>query len=914
VAEVLTQTALFLVVFAVLLPLHELGHALAALLVGFRVGEIVIGVGGPAFSFRVGRISVRVNKLPFAGLTRALPVSEQRFVRIRLWITVAGGPAANVAVHLLLRKLAAGAPGGLVDTVVQANLTVLLLNLVPFRTAAGTASDGYQLLTVPFWSRTKRERFQIDVSTMKALWAHERGDQEATRALLEEARAKHGPQAGLDLIEGSLLHRARRHEEGRAVWRAALARADTPQQAAVLKNGIAFIDAILGGADDLREAEQLSGEAAAVLHDIPPVNDTRGAVLARLGRAQEALAFLQLGAQGLRKPQDQAYSNAFLALAQAQLGRFLEAHTSLTRARAADPRCELLPEVAALIEQGAAAPQRAALETAPGQVAIDAARAVRRWRIEAAALAFAVTTGLAGAGVVSESTLAPMILALVIMIFPERTGLWAMGAALAAMAFQNLAGFDLPRTAQRAPLWLAPALLVATTLSFWLARKSPPASSSRTPRVIRIILGVWFLVESLPLLAGFMLRVGFPRFSGTTTTFTAFGVALLLSRRRWVKALVVLPAAALGVVLLRGNPWARPPLDAHLPAPGPALAENHAPATVARSHTAVVPGWRPTLSPAGKAYFSWYLGEVSVTDPSWAHGTIRVGDLDGHAFDVAGKAAAFVSDDRLVVARAPGFAPVNELVEIHPRQGPAPLWKKAIPAIQVEQLGVDGSTGEIFVVGSGGAGNALVLRTAATAGGPVASIDFPASKPRLDRILAPYLTRDEGVGLLVARVPSRFEPRLPAHAGYVWRSDLEDDDSASIEVWSLTSTGERRLSDGVANLACPWVAPAPGVVACWTNQLEQNALVTIDPLTGTIERRGSLWAYARVSALPGGRFAVLTPGALTQLDLTAGSALVLALPVTPKGTRRRLAGGALATLSGSGDESDPTTITVYQSP
>ena len=231
------QLAYFLALFVFVIPLHELGHAIAGAFVGFRIMGIVVGSGPPLASFRWRDTSVQINLLPLGGATVAVPTQGHRSMRLRQWIITAGGPVANVLIYLVLRRIFGPA---LSDSehhpfawaAAQVNATVLVLNLIPFRTAEGAVSDGYALATIPFWSKER-----IEVSNL--------------------------------LQQGQLLHRERRHEEARTMWRDALAKAADDKQVAMLRNNIAWVNVLIGRDEDLAEADQLSRQALTAVPSIP---------------------------------------------------------------------------------------------------------------------------------------------------------------------------------------------------------------------------------------------------------------------------------------------------------------------------------------------------------------------------------------------------------------------------------------------------------------------------------------------------------------------------------------------------------------------------------------------------------------------------------------------------------------------
>jgi len=98
-----TQIFWFLVVFLVVIPIHELGHAVTGFVAGYRIRSVVIGVGSPLLAFNVAGVTVRINLLPFGGLTQGTPRAGGWF-RVRMWVFAAGGPAANLLLCYVIRR------------------------------------------------------------------------------------------------------------------------------------------------------------------------------------------------------------------------------------------------------------------------------------------------------------------------------------------------------------------------------------------------------------------------------------------------------------------------------------------------------------------------------------------------------------------------------------------------------------------------------------------------------------------------------------------------------------------------------------------------------------------------------------------------------------------------------------------
>jgi hypothetical protein len=321
--------ALTLIAVVVSILVHEGGHALAGAGAGFRIMRIIVGIGPPIVCFRWRGVDVQINLLPLVGATVGAPKHRYRGIRLRQWFFVAGGPLANLLVCLAVRRIAGVTTDDLEEfsfatLLLLVNGSLAALNLIPIRLPDGTVSDGYALLTVPFWSRRRIEASYL-------------------------------------LQHGSLAHRDGQHEAARALWREGLAQAADPRLDALFKNNIAFASVVIGRDEDLPEADRLSAEAFRAIPTHPAVVGTRGAVLLRLGRAAQALPLLAASQAGALDNHSRALGMALLASALAALGRPAEAVRKLAQARRAEPACDLISRAEADIaaaSSGAHAPAR----------------------------------------------------------------------------------------------------------------------------------------------------------------------------------------------------------------------------------------------------------------------------------------------------------------------------------------------------------------------------------------------------------------------------------------------------------------------------------------------------------------------------------------------------------------------------
>src|SRR5579871_1841739 len=74
-APVKLSALLFVLFWIPLLVLHELGHAIVARLVGWRVEMIVIGMGRTLCRFHVGNALVELRVVPLEGFVRNVPLN-----------------------------------------------------------------------------------------------------------------------------------------------------------------------------------------------------------------------------------------------------------------------------------------------------------------------------------------------------------------------------------------------------------------------------------------------------------------------------------------------------------------------------------------------------------------------------------------------------------------------------------------------------------------------------------------------------------------------------------------------------------------------------------------------------------------------------------------------------------------------
>ncbi|HEY4132710.1 MAG TPA: M50 family metallopeptidase, partial [Gemmatimonadaceae bacterium] len=137
-----------LVLWAVI-SIHEAGHLVSAMAVGFRG---LLYVSGPLHFYREDtgwRLRLNRNPALYGGIVSALPVSLDR-LRERLLVMVAGGPTASILSGFIMMAVASIAPPNSLARAIMSSyafvsVAIGVVTLVPARTI-GFLTDGGQLL------------------------------------------------------------------------------------------------------------------------------------------------------------------------------------------------------------------------------------------------------------------------------------------------------------------------------------------------------------------------------------------------------------------------------------------------------------------------------------------------------------------------------------------------------------------------------------------------------------------------------------------------------------------------------------------------------------------------------------------------------------------------------------------------
>jgi len=343
--------------------IHEACHALSGRALGLKVFRIVLGCGRTQWKGPLFGTLVEWKAIPLGGMTLVAPVSPSA-VRSRMAVTTLAGPLSNLALAALAslahpevldfaRYTQGFAP---LEAWVFANLLLGVGSLIPFKqtTEVGPApSDGLRLASLPFAGPTQIEEMLVSRYAMEVLTTREDGDEVQMLAWAERGFAAH-PDHILtrDLLSLALLENDR-WEQARTLYESQLEDPGIlPEQRALIQNNLAYADFLSERDDRLDEANQLSAEALRALGWHPAIQGTRGAVLVALGESEAGIALLRSSLEKVFDPRDRARVECAVAIGLAQQGELEAAKAALEKARAADPRCQLLERASRSLRSG----------------------------------------------------------------------------------------------------------------------------------------------------------------------------------------------------------------------------------------------------------------------------------------------------------------------------------------------------------------------------------------------------------------------------------------------------------------------------------------------------------------------------------------------------------------------------------
>jgi len=336
----------FVVGCAIGIACHELGHLLCAAIGSIPIRLMVVGDGPLLWRGRFGETWLELRLLPFGGGVAPYPVVNYRWYRWAL--VISGGVLGNVAVICLVAALHAvgAAPkqaGEVLGPIVFAQLFGIVGNLLPFYANEGGTrrpSDGLQLLQLLWQSRDYPA--EVRAAYARLLRQYTNGSLQPTMTLASARVLYH-----MSRTDRTTDEEARR--EFREALLRELERGHLAREERILALDALVTDGLISGDPAIRaNLDEWSQEALELGPELPPLLDSRGAVLVELGRYEEGKALLApIVAAKQSEPFASFMNQAFLARAERALGdeaaarQFANGARTIAEANPATPSWEM---------------------------------------------------------------------------------------------------------------------------------------------------------------------------------------------------------------------------------------------------------------------------------------------------------------------------------------------------------------------------------------------------------------------------------------------------------------------------------------------------------------------------------------------------------------------------------------------
>ncbi len=334
--------------------LHELGHAVAGTLAGFRIFRLEIGMGLTISEFKWAGFRWRFQTIPFGGRVYGVPKKLDGY-RLNRSLFILGGPAVNLILALISciflwldevlksTRLDGFEP---IKVLVLSNCVLLTFSLWPhrFNSAQGKIANDALLL----WQTWRQDTSKI-TATLPYLYLlesdeclRERKFGEAQKWLAEGLRA-FPDNHWLKLSAATTLIFEEKLDQARDALRALVTEFEANNNLfPTLLNNIAYVDALLGRPELLSEADDYSQRALESSPTIIYFKGTRGIVLVELGRSDEGVPLLEEALRKIPEKAGKAIDACYLGIAADRRGKTSESAAYFSMARKLDPRCPLL--------------------------------------------------------------------------------------------------------------------------------------------------------------------------------------------------------------------------------------------------------------------------------------------------------------------------------------------------------------------------------------------------------------------------------------------------------------------------------------------------------------------------------------------------------------------------------------------
>jgi hypothetical protein len=344
--------------YLVAVLIHELGHVIAALLVGWKPIELKVGRGREWNLFRIGDVQFKFGSVPLGGFAQTLAPNASNF-RLKQIFVSASGSLTNAGVAILLFGALHGWDGisRLPDWWVQIAIFLIIFNtlciqniifprcfMLEGRTVSNDARTIWNMVFMKADDVDKNVR--AHVLTLFNFYLRKNRLVEVQAILFGKPEYFGTPLDARTFWIHILLREGKKPEALAEIERLLKEGVPSTKHAEVL-DSVACISFYHGHFDLLEDSMRYIDEAIAEEPDIITIKGTKGALLIETGRLDEGIAMLEHVLATSTAAVDKAISEYYLAYACHKKGDAHEAMKHLSAAIATGTNCAVRSRIEA---------------------------------------------------------------------------------------------------------------------------------------------------------------------------------------------------------------------------------------------------------------------------------------------------------------------------------------------------------------------------------------------------------------------------------------------------------------------------------------------------------------------------------------------------------------------------------------
>jgi tetratricopeptide (TPR) repeat protein len=317
--------------------LHEIGHYLAAKLVGFKVLALNVGSGKEFYRKKWKEVLVTAS-LGVSGYT-SVRVLDRKNLRLRMMVFSAAGILVNGLILFLLCLITGfnikSGSNGVVTIFVVVSILLLLITIKPSTViinGMNVPNDGKRILTLPFMKEEELDKFvssQEQIDTFRLLQNKEYA---LAAKVFEELMQKQDVPEGVIINYAHCLANSNRHNEAKNQLLQLFEKEHSRDYDSLITNNLAWYFLMDFCDDSINMADKFSAEAIKLDSLKGTIINTRGCVLIEMGDVETGVKMLKesLSMNKTRGKEGEYFADyAFLAYGYYKIGNTTEMNKCL---------------------------------------------------------------------------------------------------------------------------------------------------------------------------------------------------------------------------------------------------------------------------------------------------------------------------------------------------------------------------------------------------------------------------------------------------------------------------------------------------------------------------------------------------------------------------------------------------------